>query len=257
MRSSALAQALDNDEDDESTASEASSATAEPVDVRRRGRPRRHGACEKAGLALRRRGADSVARGNSRTGAAEPADAAAGARGAARARGDTAAAADGLGHGRWSHDVRRGRSRRFELNAAALPAVGDAGEDADTLYSPTAPLPRPTAWVTGGGALTYQSPRRRSEPLRPSELPAVGAAGEDAATLYSPAAAAAAGPDRDGDALPPARGPGGAAGRRASLGHGADAGAVGDVDAATYPRGGAPASPAEEHDHSHRSRAPE
>ena len=32
MRSSALAQALDNDEDDESTASEASSATAEPVD---------------------------------------------------------------------------------------------------------------------------------------------------------------------------------------------------------------------------------
>ena len=78
--------------------------------------------------------------------------------------------------------------RRFELNAAALPAVGDAGEDADALYSPTAPPPRPTAWVTGGGALTYQSPRRRSEPLRPSELPAVGAAGEDAATLYSPAA---------------------------------------------------------------------
>ena len=72
--------------------------------------------------------------------------------------------------------------RRFEMNAAALPAVGDAGEDADTLYSPTAPLPRPTAWVTGGGALTYQSPPRRSEPLRPSELPAVGAAGEDAAT---------------------------------------------------------------------------
>ena len=32
MRSAALAQALDNDEDDESTASEASSATAEPVD---------------------------------------------------------------------------------------------------------------------------------------------------------------------------------------------------------------------------------
>ena len=52
------------------------------------------------------------------------------------------------------------------------------------------PQPRPTAWVTGGGALTYQSSRRRSEPLRPSELPAVGAAGEDAALLYDVVATA-------------------------------------------------------------------
>ena len=89
-------------------ASEASSATAEPVDSGEEAVLAAMAPVETAGLALRRRGADSVARGNSGTGAAEPADAAEKAGGAPHTRGTTAAAADGLGHGRWSHNVRRG-----------------------------------------------------------------------------------------------------------------------------------------------------
>ena len=176
MRSTALAKALE-DEDDESTASEASSATAEPV-----GSPVKRPASPFAAVSQIRSPAAVLAEAlpNPPTPPRAPV--------ARRApvvlpQPRPTAWVTGDGHMTYAAD----RSR-FELNAAALPAVGDAGEDADALYSPTAPLPRPTAWVTGGGALTYQSPRRRA-PLQSSELPAVGAAGEDAAALYSPAAA--------------------------------------------------------------------
>ena len=90
MRSAALAQALDNDEDDESTASEASSATAEPVDLGeeppsppwrlRNGRPRPSPPPWPP---------SSACCGHPGTGAAEPADAAEKAGGAPHTRGTT------------------------------------------------------------------------------------------------------------------------------------------------------------------------
>ena len=135
--------------------------------------PRRHVACETAGLALRRRGADRVARDRPWNGRCRTRRRRREGRWRRRApavlpQPRPTAWVTGDGHITFVRPV----PRRFELNAAALPAVG--GPPRRGRGRPLLAHGAPAAADSlghGGGALTARSPRRRSEPLQPSGAP--------------------------------------------------------------------------------------